>query len=192
MRRVTICTAVLAVAIVASSVFVAVAQQGQPRRRRDFASQWKERLSLTDQQVEQIRKLSAGLRDKVRAAGDADARRAVRAQYQKDLRALLTPEQQVKYDAAIKSQQERAEMLRMDGALRGLELTKAQNDRIAALRKARDEKIKAAYAAYKASLTPLLTETQRVKFEENLKRRRRPGMVRGARGARGARGVAAP
>jgi len=189
MRRVTICTAVLAVAIVASSVFVAVAQQAQPRRRRDFASQWKERLSLTDQQVEQIRKLSAGLRDKVRAAGDADARRAVRAQYQKDLRALLTPEQQVKYDAAIKSQQERAEMLRMDGALRGLELTKAQNDRIAALRKARDEKIKAAYAAYKASLTPLLTETQRVKFEENLKRRRRPGMVRGARGARG---VAAP
>lgn len=152
-------------------------------QRGDFASQWKERLGLTDAQVEKIRALNPLFRQKTEEAGRDRAKRREAWQWlQNEIRGLLTEEQRAKYDAAVKALRERVSMqglARTDWALRSLNLTEAQRQKITPLRQARDTKIKAAFDAYTESLKGVLTPEQLAQFERNLRRMtRQPGAPR--------------
>ena len=161
-------------------------------QRGEFVSQWRERLGLTADQVEKISALGPVFRQKLQEAGeDREKRREVWQWYQNEIRSLLTEEQRKKYDAAVTALRERVALqglAQTDWALRGLELNEEQRKKVGDLQKARDEKVKAAYDAYKQGLKGVLTPEQMKKFEENLRRLARP--VR--QPAAGRRGRTAP
>ena len=150
------------------------------RRRggRDFIARWKEQLGLTEDQVNKIRALAPLLRQRLQEAGrDPAKRREVWQWYQNEIRGILTEEQRAKYDAAVSRLRKRLAtvgLIRIDWALRGLDLTEEQRSKLARLRSEREKKVRAAYEAFRNSLKDVLTAEQLKKFEENLKRMRRP------------------
>lgn len=159
-----------------------------PRRhdgRSDFAGPLAGRLGLSAPQVEKIKALAPALKEKLdAAAGDSVKRREAWDWYQTQVRAILTDEQRARYDEQIRNLRERVDvqgLLRVDWAMRGLELTPEQIRRVEELRVRRDRRMKEAFDAFQEALKGVLTAEQMETLERRLKqtpRLRPPGPQR--------------
>ena len=134
----------------------------------------KKDLALTADQEQKIQALAPQFQRKTEEAGrDVTRHHEAWVWYEQAIRALLTPEQQKKFDLIANLTRTRVEMMGgivwQDWALRGMALTPDQTRQIDELRAARDRKVEEAVKAFQTGLKGALTPEQMERFEQRMK-----------------------
>jgi hypothetical protein len=135
--------------------------------------QLRQRLDLSDEQVEKILALGPQFRQRLDdAAGDATKRREAWTWYEQQVRALLTDEQTKRYDELAGMGRDRVSLVglvRIDQEVWNLGLSEEQRAKIRDLQAARDKQVKAAFTTFEESLKGVLRADQMERLEQRLK-----------------------